>query len=162
MARIPLPIIPWQLTGNHWLSLPCIHPATGAIHRMSVLHRGARAALEFVSSDADVDSDIPLLRPVITVDGEPAALGVSGIAWERALGWLPTFTCTVGSLLIRGMVFCPFGRDADMAGAVYTFAVENRGTRTRTVTLALVGEGGALVPRVRCARPAAGRLQGAV
>jgi hypothetical protein len=162
MARISLPIIPWQLTGNHWLALPCIHPATGAIHRMSVLHRGARAALEFVSSDADVDSDKPLLRPVITVDGELAALGVGGIAWERALGWLPTFTCSVGSLLVRGMVFCPFGRDADMAGAVYTFAVENRGTRTRTVTLALEGEGGALVPRVRQVRPAAGRLQGAV
>ncbi len=129
---------------------------------MSVLHRGARAALEFVSSDTDTASDKPLLRPVITVDGEPAALGVAGIAWERALGWLPTFTSTVGSLLIRGMVFCPFGRDADMAGAVYTFAVENRGTRTRTVTLALEGEGGALVPRVRRARPAAGRLQGAV
>ena len=129
---------------------------------MSVLHRGARAALEFVSSDTDTASDKPLLRPVITVDGDPAALGVAGIAWERALGWLPTFTSTVGSLLIRGMVFCPFGRDADMAGAVYTFAVENRGTRTRTITLALEGEGGALVPRVRRARPAAGRLQGAV
>lgn len=162
MDRIPLPNVPWQLTGNHWLSLPCIHPATGAIHRMSVLHRGARAALEFVASDAESGSDDPLLRPVMTVDGETVALGATGIAWERALGWLPTFTCTVGSLLVRGMVFCPFGRDADMAGVVYTFAVENRGTRSRTVTIALEGQGGALVPRVRRARPAAGRLQGAV
>ena len=162
MDRIPLPNVPWQLTGNHWLSLPCIHPATGAIHRMSVLHRGARAALEFVAADAGTGSDDPLLRPVLTVDGETVALGATGIAWERALGWLPTFTCTVGSLLVRGMVFCPFGRDADMAGAVYTFAVENRGTKARTVTIALEGQGGALVPRVRQARAAAGRLQGAV
>ncbi len=162
MDRIPLPKVPWQLTGNHWLSLPCIHPATGAIHRMSVLHRGARAALEFVASDADPESELPLLRPVLHVDGEVTAFGATGIAWERALGWLPTFTCTVGPLLVRGMVFCPFGRDADMAGAVYTFAIENRGTKPRTVTLALEGQGGALVPRVRRARPAAGPLQAAV
>ena len=162
MDRIPLPNVPWQLTGNHWLALPCIHPATGAIHRMSVLHRGARAALEFVAAGPEASGEAPLLRPVLTVDGETIALGAAGMAWERALGWLPTFTCTVGPLLIRGMVFCPFGRDADMAGAVYTFAVENRGTKSRTVTIALEGEGGALVPRVRRARPAAGRLQAAI
>ncbi len=129
---------------------------------MSVLHRGARAALEFVAAGTGTESDAPLLRPTLLVDGEPVALGASGMAWERALGWLPTFTCTVGSLLVRGMVFCPFGRDADMAGAVYTFAIENRGTKSRTVTIALEGNGGALVPRVRRARLAAGRLQGAV
>jgi hypothetical protein len=163
MERIPLPNIPWQLTGNHWLALPCIHPATGAIHRMSVLHRGARAALEFVAADAGApDSDAPLLRPTIRVDGETVALGSAGVAWERALGWLPTFTCSVGGLLVRGMLFCPFGRDADMAGAVYTFAIENRGPSPRDVTLALEGDGGLLVPRVRRERAAAGRLQGAV
>jgi len=162
MDRIPLPTVPWQLTGNHWLALPCIHPATGAIHRMSVLHRGARAALDFVATDGDGGDEAPLLRPIVTVDGETVALGAGGMAWERALGWLPTFTCTIGALVIRGMVFCPFGRDADMAGAVYTFAIENRGPTPRTVTIALTGEGGALVPRVRRARPAAGRLQGAL
>ena len=138
MDRIPLPSVPWQLTGNHWLALPCIHPATGAIHRMSVLHRGARAALEFVASDTENGSDKPLLRPTMVVDGEVVALGATGMAWERALGWLPTFTCTVGSLLVRGMVFCPFGRDADMAGAVYTFAIENRGTKARTASPSVV------------------------
>ena len=162
MDRIPLPNVPWQLTGNHWLALPCIHPATGAIHRMSVLHRGARAALEFVAAATSNGVEGPLLRPSMQVDGEPVALGAGGIAWERALGWLPTFTCTVGSLLVRGMVFCPFGRDADMAGAVYTFAIENRGTKVRTVTLALDVDRGALVPRVRRARPAAGQLESVV
>jgi hypothetical protein len=162
MDRIPLPNIPWQLTGNHWLALPSIHPATGAIHRMSVLHRGARAALEFVAAEGAAGSDAPLLRPAMSVDGEAVSLGATGIAWERALGWLPTFTCTVGSLVVRGMVFCPFGRDADMAGAVYTFAIENRSAQTRSVTLALMSEGGVLVPRVRHARSAAGRVHSAV
>ncbi len=161
MDRISLPNIPWQLTGNHWLAVPCIHPATGALHRMSVLHRGARAALEFVARHGDPHSEAPLLRPVMTVNGQDAALGVSGMAWERALGWLPTFTCTVGSLLVRGMVFCPFGRDADMAGVVYTFAIENRGDEECTVALALQSDGGALVPRVRVAGAVAGQLQSA-
>jgi hypothetical protein len=158
MDRIPLPNVPWQLTGNHWLALPCIHPATGAIHRMSVLHRGARAALEFVAQTGNGGSDSPLLLPMLTVDGLDVELGSTGMAWERALGWLPTFTCTVGTLVVRGMVFCPFGRDADMAGAVYTFAIENRGPQTRSVSLALRGLPGALVPRVRRARNAAGAL----
>src|SRR6185369_13309917 len=29
-ADVQIPNIPWQLTGNHWLSLPCINPADGA------------------------------------------------------------------------------------------------------------------------------------
>ena len=43
-----LPSVPWQLTGNHWLTLPCINPTDGAIHALGVLHRGARAAIEFL------------------------------------------------------------------------------------------------------------------
>ena len=162
MDRIPLPNVPWQLTGNHWLALPCIHPATGAIHRMSVLHRGARAALEFVAAERTASGDAPLIRPALSVDGAAVTLGESGMAWERALGWLPTFTSIAGSLLVRGLVFCPFGRDADMAGAVYTFAIENRGTKSRVVSIALEVDAGELIPRVRQARPAAGRLQSAV
>src|SRR5581483_8740914 len=42
----PPPSIPWQLTGNHWLALPCIHPADASIHAVGLLHRGARAAIE--------------------------------------------------------------------------------------------------------------------
>ena len=42
-----IPSVPRQLTGNHWLTLPCINPADGAVHAIGVLHRGARAAIEF-------------------------------------------------------------------------------------------------------------------
>ena len=159
MSRLPLPSIPWQLTGNHWLAIPCVHPGDGAIHRLGVLHRGARAALEFTGAGTgDARDGAPLLRPVLSVDGQPARLGESGMAWERALGWLPTFTCTVGPLLVRGMLFCPFGRDADMAGAVYTLTIENRGTVPRAVSLGLAVEPGVLVPRVRSPRAPIGRL----
>ena len=47
MNIIAPPRIPWQVTGNHWLSLPCIHPADGAVFALGFLHRGTRSAVEF-------------------------------------------------------------------------------------------------------------------
>lgn len=146
--------MPWQLTGNHWLTIPCIHPADGAIHALGVLHRGARAAIEVSGSAGFLSGhDTPLLRPVLRVNGEIRALAAEGIAWERALGWLPTFTCTVGALVVRGTVFSPYGRDADMAGAAYTFTMENRGAEAVDIEIALEGTLGHRQQRVRRARP---------
>ncbi len=148
-----IPSVPWQTTGNHWLSLPCIHPANGAIYALGVLHRGARAAVEFAGARGFVEGEgTPLLKPVIRVDGEVRELASEGIAWERAVGWLPTFTCTLGSLLLRGTVFAPYGRDADMAGAVYAITIENRGTNAHRVELALEGVLGHRQQRVRTPR----------
>ncbi len=80
------------------------------------------------------------------------ALGHDGLAWERSSGWLPTFTCTVGSILLRGTIFAPHGRDADVAGAVYALSVENRGTAELGATLSLEGALGHRQIRVRTAR----------
>ncbi len=149
-----IPSVPWQLTGNHWLALPCINPADGAVHALSVLHRGARAAIEFAGGEHfEAGGSVPLFGPVLRVNGEVRALAAEGIAWERAVGWLPTFTCTIGTLLVRGTVFAPYGRDADMAGAVYTIGVENRGEQDVTVEVALEGTLGHRQQRVRSARP---------
>lgn len=151
---VPLPSVPWQLTGNHWLTLPCIHPADGSIHALGVLHRGARAAIEMAgSADFLSGKGTPLMGPVLRVGGEVRALAAEGIAWERAVGWLPTFTCTIGALVVRGTIFAPYGRDADMAGAVYTFAIENRGASDVSVEVALEGTLGHRQQRVRTARP---------
>ncbi len=151
---VPLPSVPWQLTGNHWLTLPCIHPADGSIHALGVLHRGARAAIEMAGSPGFLSGQgTPLIGPVLRVGGEVRALAAEGIAWERAVGWLPTFTCTIGSLVVRGTIFAPYGRDADMAGAVYTFAIENRGGSDVSVEVALEGTLGHRQQRVRTARP---------
>lgn len=149
-----IPSVPWQLTGNHWLALPCINPADGAVHGLSVLHRGARAAIEFAGhEDFAHAGGAPLFVPVLRVNGQPHALASEGIAWERAAGWLPTFTCTVGALLVRGTTFAPYGRDADMAGAVYTLGVENRGSNPIDIEIALEGVLGHRQQRVRSARP---------
>jgi len=54
---LPKSAIPWQVTGNHWLSLPCIHPVDGSLYALGILHRGARAAVEFAgSADFEVRS----------------------------------------------------------------------------------------------------------
>ena len=130
VTHTALPNVPWQLTGNHWLALPCIHPADGAIYAVGVLHRGARAAVEFAGSAGFVDGDgPPLLKPVIEIDGVVQDLSAGTMVWERAAAWLPTFTCTLRDVVVRGTVFAPYGRDADVAGAVYVFGVENRGQR---------------------------------
>jgi hypothetical protein len=155
LAAAPLPAVSWQFTGNHWLSLPCIRPTDGAIQAVSLLHRGARAAIEFAGAEGFVDGEgDPLARLVITVDGERVELARGGIAWERALHWLPTFTSQVGDLVVRGTIFAPFGRDADIAGAVYAIAFENRGPNDRRVDIALEGTLGHRQLRVRTARPA--------
>jgi len=148
-----LPSIPWQVTGNHWVALPCVHPVDGSVHALGVLHRGARSALEFAGSDAFLAGDgPPLARPVLAVDGERIELAKGGIAWERAFNWLPTFTATVGDLIVRGTLFAPFGRDSDIAGAVYAIAVENRGTREQHIGLSLEGSLGHRQMRVRTPR----------
>lgn len=154
MTHDALPSVPWQLTGNHWLSIPCVHPADAAIHAVGVLHRGARSAVEFAGSDDFLTGQgAPLVRPAMTVNGRPVALAEHGIVWERALHWLPTFTSTVGDLIVRGTVFAPFGRDADIAGAVIALAVENRGTEAMDITLSVEGTLGHRQLRVQSPRP---------
>lgn len=155
VKQIPIPAMPWQVTGNHWLSLPCIHPASGSLYALGVLHRGARAALEFAgSADFLEGKGAPLLRPTLAVNGVARVLDSLELAWERALGWIPTFTCSVDGLLVRGTLFAPHGRDADLAGAVYAIAIENRGASLARVAISLEGVLGHRQLRVRSPRAA--------
>jgi hypothetical protein len=154
VPQTALPNVPWQLTGNHWLAIPCIHPADGSIHAIGVVHRGARAAVEFAGGAGFIDGSAPaLLKPIVEIDGQAHDLAGGAMAWERALEWLPTFTCTIGDVVVRGTVFAPYGRDADLAGAVYAIALESRGA-ARSVRVRLEGTLGHRQLRVRTARPA--------
>jgi hypothetical protein len=119
-----------------------------------MLHRGARAAVEFAGAAGFADGNTPpLARLSFSVNGAPVSLARSGLAWERAMEWLPTFTGTAESLVIRGTVFAPYGRDADTAGAVYAVAVENRGSAAADVAITLGGTLGYRQLRVRTSRP---------
>jgi len=153
VTRFPPPRIPWQVTGNHWLALPCIHPADGSLHAVGVVNRAARAAVEFAGSADFLDGGgPPLVRPVLIVGGERRELAAGGIAWERALGWLPTFSTAAADVSLRGTVFAPYGRDADVAGAVYALSVENRGDARLDLELALEGTLGHRQQRIRSPR----------
>src|SRR5689334_23603783 len=95
VSSFPPPTIPWQITGNHWIALPCIHPADASVHAIGMLHRAARSAIEFAGGpDFVAGTEPPLARPTLVVDGVRHQLSEVPIAWERALGWIPTFTCT--------------------------------------------------------------------
>ncbi|HEY0970282.1 MAG TPA: hypothetical protein VGE02_04815 [Gemmatimonadales bacterium] len=154
MSIAPLPKLPWQFTGNHWLALPCIHPADGSIHAVGLLHRGSRAAVEFAGGPDFLAGTGPaLLRPTLVVDGERRDLATGNMAWERALGWLPAFATTVGSLAVRGTIFAPYGRDADMAGAVLALSLENRGAAPVSIECGVEGTLGHRQQRVRTPRP---------
>lgn len=146
--------MPWQVTGNHWLSLPCIHPADGAVFAVGFLHRGTRSAIEFAGAPGFVEGEgPPLLRLRLRIGNREWALSDAPMAWERALGWLPTFTWTSGEIVIRGTVFAPFGRDSDVAGAVYALSLENRGSGDADATFILHGTLGHRQLRVRTERP---------
>ena len=155
VTAISTPRTPWQVTGNHWLALPCIDPADGSVHALGTLHRGARAAVEFAGSPTFLDGHgPPLLRPVVRLGSDALDLGAHGLAWERVQGWIPTFTCTASGMVVRGSIFAPYGRDADVAGAVYAIGVENRRDTPATITISLEGTLGHRQLRVRTPRPA--------
>src|SRR5689334_20137569 len=154
VSSLPPPTIPWQITGNHWIALPCIHPADASVHAIGMLHRAARSAIEFAGGpDFVAGTEPPLARPTLVVDGVRHQLSEVPIAWERALGWIPTFTCTVAEFVVRGTIFAPYGRDADVSGAVYALSIENRNAAGRSVDVVLEGRVGHRQLRVRTARP---------
>jgi hypothetical protein len=125
------------------------------VHLVSVLHRGARAAVEFAGArDWSEGRGPALLRPVIRVDGEIRDLGASGMAWERAFAWIPSFACVAGDIAVQGTIYCPFGRDTDIAGMVYALSLENRGAVHREVECSLEGVLGSRELRVQSSRPA--------
>ena len=154
MTLLPPPPIPWQITGNHWLALPCIHPADASIHALGMLHRGARSAIEFAGvTDFTSGTGPALARPRVDIGGVRHELSDVPIAWERAFGWVPTFTCTIGELVLRGTIFAPYGRDADVSGAVYALSLENRRKTDVAVDVTLAGTLGHRQLRVRTPRP---------
>ncbi|HET9455440.1 MAG TPA: hypothetical protein VFO66_14245 [Gemmatimonadaceae bacterium] len=148
------PKVPWQVTGNHWLSLPCIHPADGSVFAVGCLHRGTRSAIEFAGGPDFVSGAGPaLLRVRVRLNGQVHELASSPMVWERAVGWLPTFTWTLGTVTVRGTVFAPFGRDSDVAGAVYALSIENRGDAALDAAFLVDGTLGHRQLRVQTERP---------
>jgi hypothetical protein len=150
---LPPPAVPWQVTGNHWLCLPCIHPVDASIHLAGVVHAGARAAIEMAGGDNYLDGNgPPLVALRLSIDGEAKQIGADGMVWERELSWLPTFSCMVGEVALRGTIFAPHGPEADVAGAVVAVSLENRSNGSHHVSLGVAGTVGHRQQRIRSAR----------
>ena len=148
-----LPRVPWQITGNHWVTLPCIHPGDASIHSIGLVHAQSRGAIEFAGGSDYIDGgEPPLVSISITRDGKKQRLGAAGIAWEREAGWIPSFSCRIADLAVRGVVCAPHGRDADLAGFVIQITVENRGTNAIDIVIGADGSFGRRFLRVRTAR----------
>jgi len=156
------PAIPWQITGNHWVALPCVHPADGSLHCVGVVSHALRGAIELAGASGFAAGTAPaLLRVSVEVDGTATEIGGERMAWQRVAEWLPTFNTTAGPLVVRGTVFAPFGRAADLPGFVYAVSLENRSDRALTVALSAGGVFGACEHRVRTSRRVPAALSGA-
>ena len=148
------PTIPWQVTGNHWLALPCVHPADGSVHAVGLLSSAQRGAVEFAGGPGFESGNAPpLLKFAFTSNGNSIELGSTRMAWQRVLEWIPTFNSTVGDLVIRGTIFAPCGMASDLPGFVYAISVENRGAEAALVSCTAEGTLGTRQHRVRTVRP---------
>ena len=156
----PLPRVPWQITGNHWITLPCIHPADASIHSIGLVHAQSRGAIEFAGGPDYMDgSESPLISITIARGTDKRRLGDGGIAWERDAGWIPNFSCRIDDLAVRGVVCSPHGRNADLAGFVIEITVENRGSSEVDVMVGAEGSFGRRFLRVRTAREFGGESE---
>jgi hypothetical protein len=52
------------------------------------------------------------------------------MAWERELSWIPNFSCVVGDIALKGSIFAPCGRDADLPGAIIVLSLKIAGPQT--------------------------------
>src|SRR6266545_3003307 len=75
------------------------------------------------------------------------------MVWERELSWLPTFSCPIGDVALRGTIFAPYGEDSDFAGAVIALSLENRGAVPATISCGVDGVLGYRHQRIRSPRP---------
>jgi hypothetical protein len=143
----PIPPVRWQVTGNHWISLPCIRAETGAIHALGLLNRAVRSGVEFAGDLGFVDGQgPPLFR--FALHGVPSA----PLQWDRAQEWIPTWTMAAGSLTARGVIFAPYGRDVDVPGFVYAIVIENHSASPVRIDVLFEGVLGLRQHRVRTAR----------
>ena len=148
-----LPRVPWQITGNHWVTLPCIHPRDASVHAIGVVHAQSRGAIEFAGGLDYVDGGAPPLMSITLAHGrEKHGLGGSALAWERLSGWIPSFNSRIGDFTLRGVICAPHGRNADLAGFVFEITVENRGAADAEVVVGAEGFFGRRFLRVRSSR----------
>jgi hypothetical protein len=146
ISSTPIPPVPWQITGNHWVAVPCIHPADGAIHALGVLHRGSRSAVEFAGCHFVGRGPAAAL-----LEREPVPLA-EGRGLGAGLRWIPTFTSAVGDRWCGPISRHVDGHGGRLRQAVRTAAQRAGGSASRGTGLASAGAHPARVKTIRVRR----------
>lgn len=112
-----------EFTGNHYVALPAIDRADGAVREINVLHRGMASLLAWTGAPAGA----PLLRFRVRVDGAERPL--ARVRWERLDRWIPRLVADLGDGVRLAITFCtPGGFDPLVRGGVFRLQLENGGT----------------------------------
>ncbi len=119
------------VTGNEWVSLPDIDPATGGLQSVNVLHMGLGGLWEFLGR-----ADAALLGPVVAAEG--GTIDLRGqIAWNLEAGWLPRGKASWATQGLETSIdiLAPPG----VRGFLVRIAVRNLASRSLTVETGLQG-----------------------
>jgi hypothetical protein len=127
----------WELTANHYIALPMISRANGALTCANVLHRGALGMIEW-AADRDLEGTNALLTPQLRVDGVDTPL--RDLTWERLERWVPRYRLETPQLRLTATICAPPGYDASHRGCMYLFELEHQGAGERTVEVSLQGD----------------------
>jgi hypothetical protein len=126
----------WEFTGNHFLAIPWIGTADGAIHGLNVLHRGTASLLSWTGARTPDPGAPPLLRLVVVRDGRDAT--PAELKWERLDRWIPRWRGRAGDVRLTVTICTPGGFDPLAPGGVVVVRAESTGGGP--VTIRLEGE----------------------
>ena len=120
-------------TGNLWVSLADIDATDGSFHSLGVL---IEASLGLVEAGGGPGGE-PLLRPWLTLDGEPVVL--SGLTWRRQAHWLPVFTGAAPEGVLEGRICAPTDARGGERGVALRLVYRHSGRRPVRVGLGWSG-----------------------
>ncbi len=95
--------MPYQVTGNEFVSLPTIRESDGAVEGLTFLYMQLKGLLEMRGGEAG------LIRPYLCVDDVDAALQPN---WEREHSWIPSFKAETESATYQCTYLTPVGERA--------------------------------------------------
>jgi hypothetical protein len=128
----------WELTGNHYLALPCISLPDGAIHAANVGHRGMACLVSWTGEREPAPDGVPLARLRVVVEGVERAL--ADVQWERLDRWVPRLTAELGDGVRLVLTHCtPGGFDPLARGGVVVAQLHNGTGRDMAVRVWLEG-----------------------
>lgn len=99
----------WLPTGNEWVSLPTVDPASAAIHSVGAINMAKRGLVEMIG-EARRPGTRPLLAPRLFFDDQPVDLARTGLRAERLHDFIPRFTLDTRGLHLTITVFAPPGK----------------------------------------------------